>query len=407
LQSEIGTDRELPTSIQTPQALEASKGQVWINMNWPKLIVTLVVLLCLAEVPVRAAQNQFTIDATKQPSPPVRGRGPYPGSTTPGHSADLPIRLELLFPTTELRSGQTALLDFIITNVGSEPITLPVSIDQNIAKEAAVLTLWLTSDAIKAQYLKQTGRLFKFESVGTSVELYGSSNNPGTLHVLASNESCRVHASSRIQLNPGTYSITAHAELVRVSLGTSERVGTADSVAVRKTLATEPQRHQLNLELALRDPTALEKLKILYQPPSHQGYQAFFVYGDGALVWQAYPQGLMPLAGVPTCRNEVNLDKVQDLVRLIIQKHFFDLSEKRFLEVNGPGNQGLETHAITIDDGTGKTGRIFAVGEYAGQEESIPPDFSAIETELKQLRDSAFPLTAKTCPLASPIDFWN
>jgi hypothetical protein len=162
------------------------------------------------------------------------------------------------------------------------------------------------------------------------------------------------------------------------------------------------------LEAVLRDPTALEKLRILYQPPSPQGYQAFFVYGDGALVWQAYPHGPMSSAGVPTCRNEVNPDRVKALIRLIIQKRFYGLPEKQFLEVNGPrGNQGLETHAITIDDGTGKAGRIFAIGEYAGKEESIPPDFSAIETELKQLKDSAFPLSAKACHLASPIDFWN
>jgi hypothetical protein len=209
-----------------------------IYMNRLKLVVTLFALLCLGGVLVRAAQEQLTIDATKQPSPPARGRGPYAGSTNPGHAADLPIRLELFLPTNELRSDQTALVDFIITNVGTEPVTLPISVDQNTEDETSVLTLWLTSDAIRAQYAKdqQTGRVFKVEIVGTSAELYGGSNNRRTLHVLAPNESCRVHASSRVLLNPGSHSITAHAELLRVLHGRSELVGTADSVAVRTSL---------------------------------------------------------------------------------------------------------------------------------------------------------------------------
>jgi len=52
----------------------------------------------------------------------------------------------------------------------------------------------------------------------------------------------RVHASSRIRLQPGSHTLTAHAELihfiVRNSTSSSEVVGTADSEAVTTTLST-------------------------------------------------------------------------------------------------------------------------------------------------------------------------
>jgi hypothetical protein len=177
----------------------------------------------------------LTIDATKQPSPPARGRGPFPGSATPGHSAGLPIRLELLIPTGELRADGTILVDFMITNVGTEPITLPSSVDQNMER-TAILTLWLTSDAIKDAYVDlKTGRPIKTDMVGTSAELYSRSDDPQSFHVLAPNKTIRVHASSRVGLQPGIHSLTAHAELTN---GASARPGTADSDAVTKTLST-------------------------------------------------------------------------------------------------------------------------------------------------------------------------
>lgn len=171
----------------------------------------------------------------------------------------------------------------------------------------------------------------------------------------------------------------------------------------------EPPRHQLDLEPLLKDPVALQKLRIMYQLPSHKVYQAFFVYGDGRVVWQAYSKRPMSSTEVPTCRNKVDPDKVKKLIRLIIEKHFFDLPEKQFIYVYASQNseEDLEVHSIAIDDGVGKAFREFGIGEYAGKEESIPPNFSSIEQELTNLKDTAFPLSAMNCHLAPAINFWK
>jgi len=209
-------------------------------MNRLHSIVAVFPLLFLCVILVATAQNQFTVDATMQPSPPPRARGPFPGSPSPGHSVNLPIRLELLFRTGDLRPDGTALVDFVITNVAPKPIILPSSADQNIAPMApkVVLTLWLTSDAIKDQFFRDTasGRLVKFEIVGTSAELYGSSDVLQSFHELAPNESMLVHASSRVQLDQGMKSFTGHAELLQVSNG-SKLIGTADSTVITQTLS--------------------------------------------------------------------------------------------------------------------------------------------------------------------------
>jgi hypothetical protein len=101
------------------------------------------------------------------------------------------------------------------------------------------MTLWLTSDAIRPQNLvdQQTGRSFRFDGVATSAELYGHDDDPQSFVVLPPNSSMLVRASSRVQLNPGSHSITAHAELLTVSKAASQFVGTADAEAVTKTLS--------------------------------------------------------------------------------------------------------------------------------------------------------------------------
>jgi hypothetical protein len=173
--------------------------------------------------------------------------------------------------------------------------------------------------------------------------------------------------------------------------------------------AAEPRLHQLDLEPMLHDPAALEKLTIMYQPPGHSGWsQVFFVRGDGSAILQACPDYLMANTDVPTCRAKVSQDMVKDLVRQIIRRHFFELSEKQFIFLYAAqSNEKLELHTIAIDDGHGKVSRTFGIGKFGDKEETIPPDFSSIEDELKRLRDFAFPARGKPCRLAPAIKFWQ
>src|SRR2546429_318827 len=119
-----------------------------------KLLVPLVVLLSPGLILVGLAQDQLTIDASKQPSPPARGRGPFPSSVSPGNSTHLPIRLELRIPSGPLQPDGTTLVDFVITNIGDDVILLPSSIKESDGPSAYLLTLWFTSDAVKDAYFK-------------------------------------------------------------------------------------------------------------------------------------------------------------------------------------------------------------------------------------------------------------
>lgn len=171
--------------------------------------------------------------------------------------------------------------------------------------------------------------------------------------------------------------------------------------------AFESERHSLDLEPLLQDPAALQRLTVVYLPPTHAGWvQRFFVRGDGSLILQAYPDRPLAVTDIPTCRAKVSQDVVKDLVRLIIKRHFFELPEKHFIFVYAAqGDEKLELHTITVDDGLAKTSRTFGVGKFAGKEEKIPPDFSAIEDELKRLKESAFPPDGKPCHFAPAVKF--
>jgi hypothetical protein len=191
-----------------------------------------------------AAQRLVTVDAIKQPAGPPRGRGPFPGYISAADSVGLPITLELVVPTGELSSEGTMLVDFRITNVSPVPIRLPSSgRHANGIEPYSLLTLWLTSDAIIKQYLKdeQSGRLVEIGVVGTSADLYDDGGDADGFAVLPPSASILVHASSRVQLNPGSYSMMGHAELLQISKGASQLMWTADSETVRKTL-TKPNR---------------------------------------------------------------------------------------------------------------------------------------------------------------------
>ena len=172
--------------------------------------------------------------------------------------------------------------------------------------------------------------------------------------------------------------------------------------------AFESEKHRLDLEPWLQDLVALQRLTAVYLPPSQKGWiQLFFVRGDGSLILQGHPDRPMAIADILTCRAKVSQDVVKDLVQLIIQRHFFELPEKQFIFIYaGQSDEKLELHTITINDGLEKTSRTFGIGKYAGkEEEKIPPDFSAIEDQLKRLKDSAFPPNGKPCHFAPAIKF--
>lgn len=171
--------------------------------------------------------------------------------------------------------------------------------------------------------------------------------------------------------------------------------------------ASESERHRLDLEPLLQDAAALQRLTVVYLPPTHKGWvQLFFVRGDGSLILQAHPDRPMAVTDIPTCRARVSQDAVRDLLRLIIQRHFFDLPERQFIFLYAAqGDEKLELHTIMIDDGQGKTSRTFGIDEFSGKEEKIPADFSAIEGELNRLKDSAFPRDGKPCHFAPAIKF--
>lgn len=195
-----------------------------------------------------ALAQQRLVDASRQQTPP-RGKGPFPGSNKAGHSAWFPIRLEVEVRDGRLRQDRSVLIDFILTNIGSSPISLPSSVDSNVSyHKAAILTLWVTSDVIEPAYLNGQ----QIYLTPTSADLYMESNSPDTLVTLAPNESMRVHASSPTRFRAGAQTITGHAELLKMiervlpsgeTEGYTERLGTADSEPIEKLLLLSDDPH--------------------------------------------------------------------------------------------------------------------------------------------------------------------
>jgi hypothetical protein len=82
----------------------------------------------------------------------------------------------------------------------------------------------------------------------------------------------------------------------------------------------------------LQKDEALQRLLIVYWPPAQKGWQqVFFVRGDGTVVKQATPDRPMSMTDIPTCTEQIGSERVKVLVRLIIQKHFFELPERQFI----------------------------------------------------------------------------
>ena len=182
-------------------------------------------------------QYELTIDATNQEQPSA-GRGPFPGSALPGHSVGLPIRLDLV-ASEKLEANGTMPIDFILTNIGAEPIKLPISVDGNSYSQRETLTLYLTSDGIDFGHFVSGDPIFPFQP--TSAGLSAVSGDPKTFYLFAPGKAIRVRASMGFRMKPGMHSLTGHAELSREVVTPSgvgaEVLGTAESITVEKTFS--------------------------------------------------------------------------------------------------------------------------------------------------------------------------
>ena len=168
--------------------------------------------------------------------------------------------------------------------------------------------------------------------------------------------------------------------------------------------STESYTHQLDLQAMMRDNQGLQKLRIAYYSPTEHGFHLLFVRGDGTLVLQTYPRRPMAANEVPTCKERISPDKVKEILRLMIDRRFWELPEKQFIFIGDwPSYSELELHRIFVSDGAEKAGRTFGIGTYAGKSESIPADFAIIERQFKNIEQAAF--SDKPCHLAPAIKF--
>jgi hypothetical protein len=156
---------------------------------------------------------------------------------------------------------------------------------------------------------------------------------------------------------------------------------------------------RLDLEKLLTDSAALEKLVVGYEPSLDT---ILFVYGTGKVVKQGHSR-LGSNALVPTCTGSVSQDKLRDLIRAMIRRHFFDLPVRSYVFMTISDDEGefwkaLKLHSIVIDDGKTRTYRQFADGVYGDRKETIPPDFAAIEEILLDIDKKA--TGSKPCHIA-------
>jgi len=183
------------------------------------------------------SQYDLTIDATNQEQP-AAGRGPFTGSSVPGHSVGFPVRLDLI-AIGKLKANGTAPIDFILTNIGAEPIKFPISVDGNSYSHRETLTLYLTSDGIDFGHFVNSDPILPFQP--TSAELCAESGDPKTFYLLAPGNAIRVRASTGFRMKPGTHWLTGHAELssevVTPSGVGAEVLGTAEAIPVEKTFS--------------------------------------------------------------------------------------------------------------------------------------------------------------------------
>ena len=179
-------------------------------------------------------------------------------------------------------------------------------------------------------------------------------------------------------------------------------------IAIAATLfgAGPEWRSRIDLKPLLDDPSALHRLRIAYMYDDKPG-QVFYLYGDGHLILQQLPTRRGVWADlVPTCTARVSEDIIKDLIRLLIEKNFFDLPEKRFLFLyaSAASEEDLHLHTIIIEAEEGRSSRSFGTGTFGKETQSIPPEFAEIEAAIQRIQNDAFP-PSKTCRVAPPLKF--
>ncbi len=145
-------------------------------------------------------------------------------------------------------------------------------------------------------------------------------------------------------------------------------------------------RRQIDLAPILSDSEAMKRLVVIYRPSYRQ---TLFVFGTGRLVLQTYPDNFFNQSDalLPTCTANVGQTELAEMVR-IFQGHLFNLPQKSFAYTGVQSSEvqfekELWEHSIVFDDGTSRTYRAFAEGAYAGEQETIPPEFRLAEKPLR------------------------
>jgi hypothetical protein len=132
-----------------------------------------------------------------------------------------------------------------------------------------------------------------------------------------------------------------------------------------------------------------QRLKIFYVEDSSNW--ALLVNRDGRLMLQK--RGLGATGALwPTCTSTVSQSEVENLLQLMVARHFEKLPQKGFPNFEGASEAfPWKLHIISVDAGTTRGTWIFETGGMNGKIESIPPDFAAVETSLRKIRDKAIP----------------
>jgi len=152
------------------------------------------------------------------------------------------------------------------------------------------------------------------------------------------------------------------------------------------------------LARALLDASIRQHARVFYAEDSSPWN--ILVNGDGRVLVQK--DGTATTDGLwPTCTSTVPQTEIEQLLRLMVTKNLELLPRKGFPMYVGPVEAfPRKLHIIAVDAGPTRGTWVFETGQMNGRVESIPPDFGAVEADLRELRQKAIPVDGSSCPLA-------